>query len=79
MVSYFLYFNHVNGFVSISEPVQSRKDKINSKDIGEKCLFSLFDSSGMSQIAERVCSPRSVIDRTCGIVGVERVEKKIKS
>ena len=79
MVSYFLYFNYVNGFVSISEPAQSRKDKINSKDIGEKCLFSLFDSSGMSQIAERVCSPRSVIDRMCGIVGVERVEKKIKS
>ena len=35
--------------------MQSRKDKIiNSKDITERLLFSLFDSSMMTQIAERV-------------------------
>ena len=39
----------------MSEPMQSRKDKINSKDITEIFLFSLFDSSIMSQIVERVC------------------------
>ena len=34
--------------------MQSRKDKINSKDITERFLFSLFDTSIMSQIVERV-------------------------
>ena len=34
----------VNKFVSISKLMQSRKDKINSKNITEKFLFSLFDS-----------------------------------
>ena len=55
---------HVNEFVSISELTQSRKDKINSRDITER-----FDSSVMLQIAERVCTPRSLIDRWCGIGG----------
>ena len=48
--------NHVNEFVSISELTQSRKDKINSKDITEKNLFRLFDSSVVSQIVERLCT-----------------------
>ena len=55
---------HVNEFVSISELTQSRKDKINSKDITER-----FDSSVMLQIAERVCTPRFLIDTWCGIGG----------
>ena len=49
-------FNHVNESISISELMQSRKDKINSKDITERFLFSLFDSSIMTQIVERVCT-----------------------
>ena len=36
--------------------MQSRKDKINSKDITETFLFSLFDSSMMTQMVERVYS-----------------------
>ena len=59
-----MYFNsrfdigicNVNRFVSISELLQNRKDKINSKDITERFLFSLFDSSVMTQIVERVYS-----------------------
>ena len=47
---------NVNELVSISELLQNRKDKINSKDITERFLFSLFDSSVMIQIVERVCS-----------------------
>ena len=47
---------NVNEFVSIFELMQSRKDKINSKHITEKFLFSLFDSSMMTQIVERVYS-----------------------
>ena len=47
---------NVYGFVSISELLQNRKDKINSKDITERFLFSLFDSSVMTQIVERVYS-----------------------
>ena len=47
---------YVNEFVTISELMQSRKDKINSKDITERFLFSLFDSPIMSQISERVCT-----------------------
>ena len=39
-------------FVLISELMQGRKDKINSKDITERFLFSLFDSSVMAQIVE---------------------------
>ena len=46
----------MNEFVSISELMQSRKDKINSKDITERLLFSLFDSSIMTQIVEGVYS-----------------------
>ena len=44
----------MNEFVSISELMQSRKDKINFKDITERFLFSLFDSSIATQIVERV-------------------------
>ena len=40
----------MNEFVSISEIMQSRKDKINSKDITERILFSLFDSCIMTQM-----------------------------
>ena len=36
--------------------MQSKKDKISSKDIAERFLFSLFDSSIMTQIVERVNS-----------------------
>ena len=46
----------MNEFVSISELMQNRKDKINSKDITERFLFSLFDSSIMIQIVERMCT-----------------------
>ena len=35
--------------------MESREDKINSKNITERFLFSLFDTSVMSQIADRVC------------------------
>ena len=59
----------MNEFVSISKLTQSRKDKINSKDITERFLFSLFDSSVMLEIAERLCTLSSLIDRECGIVG----------
>ena len=41
------YMQYVNGFVSIFELMQSRKDKINSKDITERFLLSLFDLSIM--------------------------------
>ena len=47
-------FNHMNEFLSISELMQSRKDKINSEDITETFLFSLIDSSIKFQIVERV-------------------------
>ena len=40
-------------FVPISELMQRRKDKINSKDFTERFLFSLFDSSTMTQIVEK--------------------------
>ena len=46
---------YVNKFASISKLMQSRKDKINSKDIKEIFLFSLFDSSFMLKIVEKVC------------------------
>ena len=64
---------HVNEFVSISELTQSRKDKINSKDITER-----FDSSVILQIVERVSTLRSLIDRWCGIGegrGMEKISK----
>ena len=53
----------------VSELTQSSKDKINSKDITDRFLFSLFDSSVTSQIAERVCTLRSLIERRYAIVG----------
>ena len=59
----------MNEFVSIFELMESRKDKINSKDITERFLFSLFDSSVMLEIAERLCTLSSLIDRECGRVG----------
>ena len=40
--------------------MQSRKDKINSKERTERLLFSLFDSSIMTQIAERVYSSKVI-------------------
>ena len=57
----------MNEFVSISELMQNRKDKINSKDITERFLFSLFNSSVMLQIAEILCTLRSLIDSGYGI------------
>ena len=36
--------------------MQSGKDKINSKDITEIFFFSLFDSSILTQIVERMCT-----------------------
>ena len=67
MVSYLYSFNHFirinkigkylrNEYVSIPELMQCRKGKINSKDITERFLFSLFDSSIMTQIVERMCT-----------------------
>ena len=53
----------MNEFASKSELTQSRKDKINSKYITRRFLFRLFDSTVMLQIAERVCTLRSLIDR----------------
>ena len=44
----------MNEFVSVLELMPSRKDGINSMDITEIFLFSLFDLSVMSKIAERV-------------------------
>ena len=44
----------MNKFVSISELMQSRKDKFKSKHITKILLFSLFFSSIMTQIVERV-------------------------
>ena len=35
---------------------KAKKDKINSKDITERFLFSLFDSSIITQIVERMCT-----------------------
>ena len=46
----------MNELVSIFELMESRKDKINYEDITERFLFSLFDSSVMTQIVERVCT-----------------------
>ena len=51
----------MNEFVSIFELMQSRKDKINSKDITERLLFSLTHQSVYSKIifliASDWCSP----------------------
>ena len=47
-------FNHVSEFASISEFMQRKKCKINCKDITERFLSSLFDTSIMSQIVGRV-------------------------
>ena len=65
----------MNEFVSISELTQSRKIKSTLNDVTGRFLFSLFDSSVMLQIAERVCTLRSLIDRVCGILG-RGLEKK---
>ena len=47
---------HVNEFVSTSGLMQSRKYKIHPNDITERFLFSLFDSSIMTQVVDRVCT-----------------------
>ena len=36
--------------------MQRRKDQSNCKDIRERFLFSLFDSSIIIEIVERVCT-----------------------
>ena len=48
---------HLQPFVDISELTENRKVKIpiKSRDITEKFLFSLFDTTFMQQIVERVC------------------------
>ena len=46
----------MNEFVSISELTQSGKDKINSKDITDRFLFSLFDSSVVTNSRKNVYS-----------------------
>ena len=53
----------MNEFVSISKLMQGRKDKTNSKDIKEIFLFSLFDSSVMTQIVKGICTVKySIFD-----------------
>ena len=39
------------------------------KDITGRFLFSLLESSVMLQIADRLCTLRSLIDKGCGIIG----------
>ena len=60
-------------------PNLRKAEKINStlKDITGRLLFSLFDSSVLLQITERVCTLRSLIDRGCGILGrgLEKISK----
>ena len=51
----------MNEFVLISKFMQSRKDKINSEDIRERLLFSLFDSLIMTQIVERMCTVKFLL------------------
>ena len=51
----------MNEFVLISELMQNRKGKINSKDIAERLLFSLFDSSIMMEIIEKMCTVKFLI------------------
>ena len=58
----------MNGFVSISELTKAEKIKPTLKDITGRFRFSVFDSSVMLQIAERVCTLRSLIDTVCGIL-----------
>ena len=48
-------------------PNLCKAKKIKSTLSTERFLFSLFDSSVMSQIAERVCTLTSLIDRGYGI------------
>ena len=36
--------------------MQGRKEKIDCKDITERFLFSLFDSSVMAQLVEILCT-----------------------
>ena len=54
-------------------PNLRKAEKIKSalKGITGRFLFSLFDSSVKLQIAERVCTLRSLVDRGCGILGRE--------
>ena len=43
-------------WMNLSLQMQSKRDKINSKETTERFLFNLFDSSVMSQIVQRVCT-----------------------
>ena len=56
---------------------KAEKIKSTVKDITRRFLFSLFDSSVMLQILERVCALRSLIDRGCEILGrgLEKISK----
>ena len=60
-------------------PTLRKAEKIKStlKDITGRFLFSLFDSSVMLQITERVCTLRSLIEIGCGILGrgLEKISK----
>ena len=42
----------MDAFVSISKLMPIRKDKTNSKNITERFLFNLFDTSIMPQVVE---------------------------
>ena len=55
--------------------MQSKKDKINSKDIAERFLFRLFDSSIMTQIVERVYSKVIflIVSEWCSLIIVTNV------
>ena len=54
-----------------SNLLKAEKIKSALKGITGRFLLSLFDSSVMLQIAERVCTLRSLMDRGCGILGRE--------
>ena len=56
---------------------KAEKIKSTLKDITGRLLFSLFDSSVMLQITERVCTLRFLIDRGCAILerGLEKISK----
>ena len=58
----------MNEFVSISELTKAEKIKP---------TFCLFDSSVMLQIAARVCTLRSLIDRGCGGGGRKKYQNLI--
>ena len=53
--------------------MQSGKDKINAKDITERFLFSLFNTSVMPQIIERMYIPFSIASGWCSPIIVSNV------